>query len=43
MAETVETLTERLTKIEKTLTEVTNQLSWLIDEITLSRQTGLFI
>ena len=42
MAETVETLTERLTKIEKTLTEVTNQLSWLIDEITLSRQTGLF-
>ena len=38
MIETVETLTERLTKIEKTLTEVTNQLSWLIDEITLSRQ-----
>ena len=37
MAETVETLTERLTKIEKTLTEVTNQLSWLIGEITLSR------
>ena len=38
MAETVETLTERLTKVEDSLREVTRQLSVLIEELAPYRQ-----
>jgi hypothetical protein len=38
MVETVESLAERLTKVEKTLTEVTLQLSLLIEELARYRQ-----
>lgn len=38
MIEKVENLAERLTKVEKTLTEVTLQLSLLIEELTPYRQ-----
>ena len=33
MAETVETLAERLDRLEKMLEQVTLQLSWLVDEL----------
>lgn len=33
MAETVETLAERLDRLEKSLEHVTLQLSWLVDEL----------
>ena len=33
MAETVETLAERLDRLEKVLEHVTLQLSWLVDEL----------
>ena len=33
MAETVETLTERLDRLEKVIEHVTLQLSWLVDEL----------
>ena len=33
MAETVETLAERLDRLEKLLEQVTLQLSWLVDEL----------
>ena len=38
MMETVEKLAERLTAVEKMLTEVTRQLSLLIEELALYRQ-----
>jgi hypothetical protein len=33
MAETLETLTERLDQVEKTIAELTLQLSWIVDEL----------
>ena len=38
MAETVETLAERLDRLEKMLEQVTLQLSWLVDELTPNMQ-----
>ena len=33
MAETLETLAERLDHVEKTISELTLQLSWIVDEL----------
>ena len=33
MAETLETLAERLDRVEKAIAEVTLQLSWIVDEL----------